>query len=290
MSQRQFIMGSPIGVIAGGAANSEQTVTITASEPGVLHLDTLVLQCGQNAASAIPSASVISNFVVTSILAYNAIEMVRGRNTPNPPAGAFWGYRGTNPIRLGDWNLQAGDTVAVTVEAQTAGANLQASTLSAQAAFTPTMVRQGVPEPAGPCTYAASPTANPAAGAAANATITFDENGIFSLESINAVVMAEPIAAAAAGAWIDGSAQSTLTALTLPNGNALILGQNDPVLSVESIAAGYRSYSFGKLGAIPVSAGDTIVATFDNASAVAHAVSFGGRFYPQMPLVRGRGC
>jgi len=291
MTQRQFIMGSPTATLAL-AAGSTQTVTITASEPGTLHADTLVVQAGQDGPTAIPSAGIIQNLQVVSILAYNAIEMIRGRNTPSAPAGAFWAYRGVNSIRLGDWDVQAGDTFAIEVVNESAAAHLLTTTLSAQCAFTPRMVRKGIPEPAGPCTFASSPNVVVAAGGASAATITFDENGAFNLSSLSTCVMAEPIVAAAMGEWIDGSAMATIDSLTLPNSNSLILGQNTPVISVESLAAGYRKYSFADLGTIPVSAGDTIVANFNSNNAANEdlAVSIGGRFYPQQPLVRGRGC
>ena len=291
MSQRQFIMGSPVATL-GFAAGSQQTITITASEPGVLHADTLCVQAGQDGPGPIPSPGIIQNLQVTSILAYNAIEMIRGRNTPSAPGGAFWAYRGINSITLGDWDMQAGDTFAIQVVNESAGANLLTTTLSAQCAFTPRMVRKGIPEPAGPCTFASSPNVVVAAGAANNATITFDENGAFNLSSLQTVVLSEPIAAAGIGEWVDGSAMATIDTLQLPNSNSLILGQNTPVISVESLSAGYRKYSFADMGTIPVSAGDTIVANFNsnNAANAALAVSIGGRFYPQQPLVRGRGC
>ena len=274
------------------AAGSQQTITITASEPGVLHADTLCLQAGQDGPGPIPSAGIIQNLQVTSILAYNAIEMIRGRNTPSAPAGAFWAYRGINSITLGDWDMQAGDTFAIQIINESAGGNFLTTTLSAQCAFTPRMVRKGIAEPAGPCTFASSPNVVVAAGAANNATITFDENGSFNLSSLQTVVLSEPIGGAAIGEWVDGSAMATLDALTLPNSNSMILGQNTPVISVEALAAGYRKYSFADLGTIPVSAGDTIVANFNsnNAANADLAVSIGGRFYPQAPLARGRGC
>ena len=70
MSQRQFIMGSPVATL-GFAAGSTETVTITASEPGVLHADTLCVQAGQDGPGPIPSPGIIQNLQVTSILAYN---------------------------------------------------------------------------------------------------------------------------------------------------------------------------------------------------------------------------
>tara|TARA_R100001594_G_scaffold139345_1_gene183688 strand:+ start:165 stop:1022 length:858 start_codon:yes stop_codon:yes gene_type:complete len=285
-------MASPAG---GGAAGADTTYTLTASEPGVIHLDTLCLGIGSATGINAPGADYVRTGVVTSILAYNSIEMIRGRGDVIAPSGAFSAYRGINAIRLGDYKMQAGDTIAVTY--QDDGTNTAAYVGSWAAAFTPAMSRGGVPEPLGRSLYSASTVLDLAAGAAGNCTMTFDEDGIFSLSSLQSRVLLDLASAAAAGTgqWIDGSTICDITGITLPSRNNMLIGQNTPVAPASMFSAGYRSYSFESgetgFGAIPVSAGDTIVIGYDlNNTDVGASVSFGGRFYPAAGVPSGTSC
>ena len=285
---RQLIMGSPE---AGGDAGSNNTFTITASEPGILHADSLVLQVGYSVATNTPSPGFVDYGAITSILAYNAIELVRGRNTVVAPSGALSAYRGINALRLGDWKMQAGDTFALTFDDDSVNGNAYRGSIAA--AFTPAMRRGGVEEPGGPSTYAASPIADIAADGVGTCTLTFDEDGIFSLGSIQSRVQMDLASdgAAATGPWIDGSPVTQITSITLPTGNAVIIGQNTAVCPSTYLAAGLRSYSFAALGAITVSAGDTLAIAYDNTNTeLGVEASFGGRFYPAAPVARSGRC
>jgi len=287
-THRQLVMASPSG---GGAAGANTTFTITCSEPGILHADGLVLGSAASSGINTPSADLVPTGAVTSVLAYNAIELVRGRNTVTVPSGAFSAYRGINSVRLGDWKMQAGDTFAVTFDED--GDETAAYLGSIAAPFSPAMSRGGVPEPNTPCTYAGSPVLDLSADGQGNATLTFDEDGIFSLASLQSRVMLDLTAAAGAavGPWIDGSVICDITGITLPSGNALIIGQNTPACPAAFFASAYRKYSFADLGSIPVSAGDTIVVSYDNNETQEGAVaSFGGRFYPAAPVARAGRC
>ena len=288
MTNRQLVMASPAG---GAAAAGNTTYTITASEPGVLHTDTLCIGAGWVTGVNSPSPDMVPWNGVTSILAYNAIELVRGRNTVVVPSGAFSAYRGLNSIRLGDWKMQAGDTFAVTFDDDST--NGAAYVGSIAAAFSPAMSRGGVLEPDGPCTYAGSPIASPSTGATGSCVLTFDEDGIFALSSLTSRVQLAlgDSGSAGVGQWVDGNAITDITGITLPSGNALIIGQNTPVCPASFFAAGLRNYSFAKLGAIPVSAGDTITIGYDlNQTQEAAVISWGGRFYPNSPVTRAGRC
>lgn len=288
MTNRQLIMGSPEN---GGDAGANTTYTITASEPGVLHLDSLVLQIGYVEATNTPSPDLTPFGSITSMLVYNAIELLRGRNTPVGPAGALSGYRGINALRMGDWKVQAGDTFALTFDDDSVNGNSTRGSIAA--AFSPAMRRGGVAEPTGPSTYAASPVVDLAAGGVGTATLTFDEDGVFSLSSIQSRVMMDLVAdgAAATGPWIDASPITQITSITLPTGNAVVIGQNTPVCPATFFSAGLRSYSFAELGAISVSAGDTLAIAYDyDDTDVGATASFGGRFYPAAPVARGGRC
>jgi len=287
-TDRDIILGSPEN---GGAAGAAVTYTITASEPGIFHADSLVLQVGYVEATNTPTPDLTPYGSVTSILAYNAIELIRGRNTPSAPSGAFSGYRGINSLRLGDWKMQAGDTFAVTFTDDSVNGN--ATRGSVAGGFTPSMSRGGVLEPQGNATYASSPVTDLAAGAAGTCVLTFDEDGIFALNSLQSRVLIDLVAdgAAAVGPWDDGSAITQITGITLPSGNAVVIGANSGVCPATMFAAGLRSYSFANLGAISVSAGDTITVAYDyDNTDVGANVSFGGRFYPRQAVPQGRRC
>jgi hypothetical protein len=284
---RQILLGAPKGAMSAeaGGTPGQVKLTITANEPGTMHLDTMVLSAGAGAAQNAPF-TLIDAFTVSSALVYGSIELVRGRNSPNVPAGAFSGYRGTNQITWGDWPVQAGDTFAVTLDNNIAEANASDCTLSC--AFSPTNQRMGVLQPGGPCTYAGSPLSDTAASADGSCVITFDEAGVFSLSSLQMVAGLNLTADAAAGVgqFIDGASTILITDIELPTGNKLLVGNgtNAPVMSGESFAAAHRSYSWAELGSIAVSSSDTITVSYSNInSSAAATVSIGGRFYPLNP-------
>ena len=284
---RQIILGAPKGAqaVEAGGVPGQVTLTITANEPGTMHLDTLVISAGATTKQNAPF-SLVEAFTVSSALVYGSIELVRGRNSPNVPAGAFAGYRGTNQITWGDWPVQAGDTFAVTLDNNIANALASDCTLSC--AFSPTNQRMGVLQPGGPCTYAGSPLSDTAVGAADKCTITFDEAGVFSLASLQLIAGfdLEASGAAGEGQFVDAASNILITDIELPTGNKLLVGNgtNAPVMSGESFAAAHRSYSWAQLGSIAVSSSDTVAISYTNANA-SHAatVSVGGRVYPLNP-------
>ena len=280
MYHRQILIGSPTATLAIGA---NEDLTITVSEPGVLHLDTLNITAGQATSANTPSPDLTPGIAATSALVYGSIELIRGRDSVVVPAGAFSPYRGTNQIKLGDWPVQAGDTFVVNIASTVANSTAAAACMSC--AFSPKSLRGGVAEPAGSSTYAGSPTSQLAAGNSGTATLTFDENGVFSLASLQMMTSLDLTAAAGAGVgqWLDGSAFAQISDIQLPNGNRILVGQNTPVMSAATFSAAHRSYSWADLGAIPVSASDTIDISWTNEGGQTANLSFGGRFYPRVP-------
>ena len=288
MPSRQLLIASPK---QAGTAGAGVTLTMTASEPGIVRLDTLCIGAGQKTKVNASTNDLVPWGNVSSILVYNAIELVRGRNTPVPPSGSFSAYRGMNAIRLGDWSVAPGDTIAVSFNDD--GDNTSDYEAQIGAAFTPKNMRGGVLEPDGPCTYAGSPVADIAADGQGTCTLTFDEDGIFALSSIQSRIFLDlaAVAGVTSGQWSDASAACAITAITLPSGNAVLIGQNTPALPSQMLAAAERKMTFSKLGAIAVSAGDTVAVTYDNnATDEGVVASFGGRFYPASPVTSASRC
>jgi len=281
---RQIILGSPVATLSSA---SNVDLTITCNEPGTLHLDTLCISAGQITAARSMQASLTDYIAATSALVFGSIELIRGRNSVVAPAGAFSPYRSLNQIRLGDWPVQAGDTFAVNIASTIANSTAAECTMSA--AFSPSTRRGGVAEPGGASTYAGSPTSEGLATSTGNAvTLTFDEAGVFALGSLNVMASSDHTAAGTEGYWTDAASWCQITDIALPSGNKILVGNNTPTMSPASFSAGLRAFSWAALGAIPVSASDTIVITWDNPGATDVNLSFGGRFSPRQQLTPSR--
>ena len=278
MPGRDLIMCSPTGSVGVGDAT---TITMTISEPGKLKLSNLVLSAGFNTAVSASSANCIDQLNISSALINGAIELIRGRNTLAAPAGAFSAYRGIrSAIGLPDIHVQAGDTFAVTLGSEST--NTGAINISMACAFSPDNVRESTPEPRGPSVYASSVVDQIAANTdGGSAAWTADESGILSLTSMQFRGYIDLAAAgAAAGDWADCTVYGEISALTLPSGNALVLGQGTPILNGTFFGAGQRSYSWFQGGAVRVSGGDQITYTINNTGPDAANFSWGARFYP----------
>lgn len=165
------------------------TSTITVSEPGVLALDRLALGVAYgDAPGALPTYSdydITNSSYVQSLLWNGAQELIRGRNNPDAPGGAFSALRNGPYIPLGDYAAQSSDTLALQLRmpANTIGA--VNSSFSFAAPIVPQNRRQGftgaLPKAVA---YVASPTQTFAAGGAGVLTLTADSDMVIDLSSI----------------------------------------------------------------------------------------------------------
>jgi hypothetical protein len=274
---RQLVMAAPLDNIAG--ATESVTLTLTVSEPGQLILSNMVLAANLSTAASAPEASVLQTLALTSLELNGAIQYVRGRGTLVAPAGAFSAYRGTNQIPLPTVHVQAGDTLAATIES--AAANAVDIDCQMAIPFIPDNRRISANEPKSPSVYLASVVDTVAADGAISVSATVDESGILSLGSLQVRAYCDLAGAgAAAGDWIDGLAGVSFSALTLPTGNNIFLGQGTVGVPGTMFSAGQRSFSWFAGGAIRVSGGDQITLTGTNFGADQIHTSFGFRFYP----------
>ena len=275
--QRELIMAAADGTVGTGAP---ATLTLTASEAGILDLSRLCITAGSDAGGGSTQwFDLASQLQLTSLTVQNSIELIRGRNVPAAPAGVWNAYRGISQgIPLGQWTLETGDTVAFAFDID--GTALSGNVCVA-APFLPRNSRGASPAiPTWSPVYTASPTAAVAAGAAgAQTTITFDEDGICDLTSLQMMATLQP--AAAVNPDLDGSAGIAISSIALPSGDNVVIGQNAPRAGASMFAAGLRSYTWAALGAFNVSAGSTIVVTHDNTAVEILDVSAGMRFYPK---------
>jgi hypothetical protein len=281
MTCRQIIMASPTGTLSEGTTVD---LTTTISEPGIYHMSRLVLSVAAgNEALGSPDVYLLDDLNVSSLTVNGSIEYIRGRNSVVAPAGAFSAYRGLQNLPLPDLQVNSGDTIAVTIGSE--AANTGTLDASMACAFSPKARRGGVNEPAphstALCTYAGSTVTQLAAGATGSITMTFDEAGIFSLQSMQARGVNDLTGTPALTDYWDGLPFLEIGAIQLPNGNDIVVGQNSAVLNGSFLASSRRKYTWADLGAIPVNGGDTLVfSSCTNSGPDVTNFSFGGRFWP----------
>jgi len=284
----QIIMASPKGTITVG---SSTTLTTTMSEPGIYHLSKMVVGVAAgDTALGTDNPHLADSLNISSISINGSQELIRGRNSPVSPLGAFSPYRQLNNNYLPDIKVSSSDTVAITIGSEaTFTGTLNASMA---AAFTPRNRRERVIAPPkeastidNPCTYVGSVVDQMTDDTASSCVLTFDEAGIFDLTSLQARAVCDLTETAALTDWWDGLPFIQIGQILLPNNNDIVVGQNSAVLSGPYLASGTRGFSWAQLGAIFVNGGDTI--TFSNIvnnSTDTVNFSFGGRFWP------GYGC
>jgi len=276
---RELIMCSPTGTVGVGSTG---TVTLTVSEPGRLMLSRLVVSASYATATSAATIAAIDTLNISSLQINGAEQLIRGRNSLAAPAGAFSAYRGINNIGLPDVMMNASDTLTIVCGSE--ATQTGAIDFSMAAAFQPSNIRLSVDQPGGTAYYAASTVAEIAANTAGGtATWTADESGVVALGSLqyrSSLDLAS--AGGAAGDWADADMSSEISSIKLPTGNALVIGQNTPVLNGSYLAAGKRSYTWFNGGAIRCNGGDTIVFTINNAAPDVANTSFGFRFYPDI--------
>ena len=201
------------------------------------------------------------------------------KEQPPRPAGAFGAYRGiAKGIPLGKWSVETGDTVQFDLELD--GTGLQ-TVAQVGIPFLPRNGRGASPPiPTWAPTYSASPaTAAAAAATGETVQIEFDEDGIADLTSLQLAATVQP--GATVQPDLDGATAIAISSIALPSGDNVVVGQNAKRAPGSIFAAGLRSYSWVNFGAYNVSAGSTIVVTFDNNAAEALDVVAGLRFYPK---------
>ena len=285
MLTRDLIMAAPKGNI--GSAGGTVTLTLTVSEPGVLHLPKMVISANQSTAANHASADVSRQVQMSSCLINGAVELIRGRGTLAAPVGAFAADRGMNQIPLPAPQLQAGDTVAIVINSEST--NIDDVDVTFAAPFSPSNVRSSMGEPRGSCVYASSVVDEVATDAAISCAWTADEAGIISLSGLQIRAFNDIGGSAAVGAWENGLAGCVVTGIVDPQGNAILIGQNGPGVAATYFGAGYRRYVFGSLGSLRVAGGDVITVSGTNLGSSTVNFSWGSRFWPDK-MTRFNGC
>lgn len=272
--ERELVMASPSQ--AGDTAN-DVTLTITASEPGILDLDRLVLQVSIDEAE-IQGTDFADQGFCTGLLVQNSLQLIRGRNNPEAPTQVWSGTRGiSGAMPLGRVTLETGDTIAAGYHVDGTDVDYTA-TLGAP--FLPRNSRgMSLPVPNWQPVYAASPATAIAAAGNGTITITFDEDGIMDLTSLQMGGL-NATANIGNGTYKDATGLLQVTSLALPSSNEIIVGQNTPVAPGTMWGAN-RSYTWAAFGSYAVSAGSTLVATVSNAGVDVVNASLGLRFFPQ---------
>ena len=287
-TNRQLIMCSPTGTLAAGGST---TLTTTISEPGVYHTSRLVASVAAgDTALGTPDTYLADDLNISSLSLNGSSEFVRGRNSPVAPLGAFSAYRGLNNLPLPDFQVDSGDTVAITIGNE--AANTGTLDISMACAFSPSRIRGGQAEPlVGPwspvgggnyCTYVGSAILQLAAGDSDKTiTMTFDSDGIVSLQSLQARAVCDLTGTPALTDWWDGLSFLEIGSVVLPGGDNIVVGQNTSVVNGAFFASGRRNFTWANLGAVKVTGGSTI--TFqgvENKGPDTVNASFGMRFWP----------
>jgi len=272
---REFLLASPLNVGFNTGAGP-QNATIAASENGVVHLDrTLILAAATNEQAGYTGWDLSESAVVGGFLVNGSIELIRGRNAPQPPTSIFSAYRQRPVVSFGDWSFGTGDTVQLTSTIGGAGIT---GNLGVCAPFSPRNRRLGYTGvlPAVRQTFAGSPAVGIAAAAAANLVITFDQDGVADLDSL--VVFGGYNNNAAGTNAYDSLGGSIVTQITLPSGDQLILGQAQGGVA-SSIFSATRAGNWWSPGKEFVSAGSTITIGLSNVASQAGTFSAGLPFY-----------
>lgn len=269
-----------------------QTSTITVSEPGVLALDRLVLGVAYGDAPAgLPTYTdydITNSSYVQSLLWNGAQELIRGRNNPDAPGGAFSALRNGSYIPLGNYAAQSSDTLALQLRmpANTVGAAVNSS-FSVAAPIVPQNRRQGftgaLPKAVA---YVASPLQTFAAGGNGQLTLTADSDMIIDLSSICVSVIPDMdgVAGLQTSAF-DATIGAGITQITTATGERLILGQGAPAV-LGTIFSAERDGNWVNLGYEQVQGGSAITMDITNLLGVQSNFSFGAICYPR----NGEGC
>jgi hypothetical protein len=275
---KEAIMGSPQATIT--AAAGDATATLTVSEPGILSLRRMVVSVSQDGALANAPMNALVSASVVALEIDGSIALLRGRNTPAGPAGWFAPTRPDHFVELPDIHVNAGQTVALTLNA----ANLVGldGDFSFGCPFFPDRYRGTAPYviPKGGTQVAmASPTAAVADNTDVPLTMTIDTPGLLDLSklwlgaTIDVTANVDAQDGARADLW------GYITQLTLPSGENIVLGQGT-VLASSGLVSQNRQINFVKLPVVKVVPGETIVLGFQQDSGVAGDARFGAPLYP----------
>jgi hypothetical protein len=269
------------------------TSTITVSEPGVLALDRMTLGVAYgDAPGGLPTYSdynITNASYVQSLLWNGAQELIRGRNNPDAPGGAFSALRANTYIPLGDYAAQSSDTLALQLRmpANTIGPAPANSSFSFAAPIVPQNRRQGftgaLPKAVA---YVASPTQTFAAGGAGVLTLTADSDMVIDLSSICISVLPDMNGVGGLQtASFDATIGAGITQITTATGERLILGQGAPAV-LGTIFSAERAGNWVNLGYEQVQGGSAITMNITNLLGVQSSFSFGAICYPR----NGEGC
>ena len=259
---REMPMGSAL--VAAFDDDDSEVATLTASEPGVIDLDRLVMYAGINAAAPYPTLDLVLYSEVNSVLLYGSVEKVKGRNTPSVPMSQWSALRsGGSKTKLGKYRLASGDTIAITGETQGTAGSITGDFAFA-APFTPDNIR-GNALPQSNIIHGQSAdvlgapiNSDIAAGGAIALTVTADQDGWIYLSDLVLRSQSDAAAESEVGTWIDVLPSTTISGITLPTRDRMILGQNTPVLPGQAFCA-TRTYNWFDLGWLRVNAGDQLV-------------------------------
>jgi len=272
---REFLMAGPLETALD--TDADEASKITASEPGVLHVGRLLFFAGSEVDIVGYSDLDLSMGIQISSLQYNGAEqLIRGRNTPAPPASVFSPYRIGRVVDLGDYSFATGDVLSATVQAQ--GSNIVGK-FAMSAPFSPRNQRSGYigPIPKGRVSYAGSPTSEVAAGASTDLCLTADADGILDLSSM--AIRAQLDQAATGEYGPNTLATTVITQITLPSGDNLILGQNQGGVA-GAIFRADRAGNWVNFGKEWVAAGSVVKVSVTNTGADVANFSWGCPFVP----------
>jgi hypothetical protein len=264
--RREILMGGPVqGTHASGTA---ATVTITASEPGVLRLSDAMLTV--TAADVDLGGTDLIRGDLTPICRIQALTingstlLVRGRNTPSGPAAILGVGRQSNFVGLPDLRVETGDTVALTI--LMTRTNMGTAPICFAAPFLPDRFRALIDDYSifgrGEFLVSSPVAALDGAGDNATLTVTFDSPGFIDL-SRGVLHGSATLGVNVAADGYDTQTHDDLPILVLQailrSDYNIVVGQGTP--SCPNVWNVHRRRNFAALGVHEVSAGDQLVIT-----------------------------
>ncbi len=277
-------------IMAAVPANLAQglnaTSTLTVSEPGALDLSRLVMGSTYTQDVGPPNYvdyDATGATFCSSLLWNGAQQLIRGRNAPQAPGGAFSALRNGPVIPLGSFAGQSSDTLALqlTMPANTVGAAGGATTFSFVTPIQPQNRRQGytgiLPKQVA---YAGSAVQAIVGGGAGNIVFTADSDMVVDLASMVVSVIPDMNATAAFSANFDAASLAGITQITLATGERLVLGQG-AVAVPGTLFSAKRQADWVRLGLEQVQGGSQITVAIQNLGANQANFSVGFICYPR---------
>jgi hypothetical protein len=273
----EVILGAPSTAISGTAA----AMNATASEPLVADLSRGVFSATDDA-DADDAGYFANACYLTNVRTQSGAESLFRGSSAEAPAAGFDGLRGMERVYgLGTHKLDAGEFVGINVATDT-GLGLIGA-FAVPAAPRNRRGRVALPKNVPGVIFAGN--VDVAAGNTGTATLTAPEDMIIDLASL---VTGADGAPGTNLRWLDQLQALEITAITLPTGENLIIGQNTPVAPAMAFHA-ERRFDFFKLGAIRIGSGASISVAFANQSALNTTAKVAFQAYTSAQAAKG-GC